>query len=228
MRKLIRPLCFSLLTMLILTSCLKEKNNIQSTIITEGSKWGITIGSPAEEVYQALQQLDQEKDGKIGYVAYYGQHAYDTPAEIEQRYMYYDAISLQSPGSAIDRVIITYDENQVTAIEAGGGLTDEVEKWPQEISDEISIHKDDEIETLFQKIVAIHDLPAYNTYQIIMPEKTLSKGFDPELASLEQWGFSFEDMIASGKAGMNTAVLYFSDGKLEKIAISYREYEVFN
>lgn len=213
---------------LLFSSCLKDKNDTKTETITEGGKWGIQIGSTAAEAYLALQQFDAEKEGKISYVSFYGKHTFDNTADIEARLPYYNAISLQSPQTVINRAVIIYDDTKVTSIEAGGALLDEVAKWPEGVADDIAIHKDDPVETLYPKIVAIHALSDYSGYQIILPEKTLSKDFDPELANAEQWSFSFQDELTPGKAAENTAILYFSEGKLIAIYTSYRETDVFN
>lgn len=228
MKKL--PLLFTttIALALLFSSCLKDKTGIKTETITEGSKWGLQIGSAAADTYLALQQLDNEKEGKIGYVAFYGKHTFDTPEEIRSRLLYYNAVSLQSPESVINRAVIIFDAAQVTSVSVGGALLDEVPKWPQDVAEEVAIRKDDPVETLYTKIAAIHSQSAYNKYQISLPEKILSKAFDPELANIEQWSFGFQDSIAPGKAAMNNATLYFSEGKLLKILTSYREGDIYD
>lgn len=218
--------CIILTTTLLFSSCMKDKNGTTTETITKGSKWGIRIGSTAAEVYQALQHLNNAKDGKIEYVAYWGQHAFSAPDEIKQRYLYYNAITLQSSDAVIYRAIISYDAHEVKSIEVGGALPEGVDKMPQDAPDEIAIHPGDPVETLYAKISAIFELPGYHNYQIILPEKTLLKDFDPALAEMAQWYFGFDESLSPGKTGMTNVTLYFSKGKLTKMTTSYREGDI--
>lgn len=218
--------CIILTTNLLFSSCMKDKNGTTIETITKGSKWGIQIGSTAAEVYQALQQLNNEKDGKVEYVAYRQQHTFTKPDEIEHRYLYYNAITLQSSEAVIYRAIISYDAREVKSIEVGGALPEGVDKMPQDAPDEIAIHPGDPVETLYAKISAIFELPGYHNYQIILPDKTLLKDFDPALAEMTQWYFGFEESLSPRKTGMSNVTLYFTKGKLAKMVITYREGEI--
>lgn len=210
----------------ILFSCKKDDNLPRTEIITSGSKWNIQIGASASEAYKQIQQLGLEK--KFAYVAIVGQQPFNKPEDLQSRLPFYDAITLSTSSGAIERAVIAFRSEQVTSIETGGALTVETDKWPQDATDNIAIRKNDAINVLYAKLLAIHQLSAYADYQLILPDKTLSKAFDANMVGYNQWGFTFSVNLSPGRSGSSAVLLYFKDGKLEKIRHDYNESDVYN
>lgn len=141
---------------------------------------------------------------------------------------FYRAVTLTSPASSIYRVVIIFDGDQVNSIEAGGALPAEIDKWPQEVPNEMAIHKNDKLSVLYNKLVAIYQIPEYSNYQLNLPEKTLAKDFDPAMVNFNKWSFDFFVDVKPGKSGRNSVSLYFENGSLGKIRYSYDEMDVYN
>lgn len=219
-------LLFFIPILLLLFSCKKENNVSRTETITNGSKWGLQIGSSASAVYAQLQQLGIEKG--FSDVAVVGQQTFSKPEELQRRLPFYRSITLTSPASIIQRVIIVFDKDQVSSIEAGGALPDVIDKWPQDVPSETAIHKNDQWGVLYNKLLAIYQIPAYSNYLLNLPDKTLSKDFDPEMANYDEWGVGFVVDVKPGKSGRNSVSLYFKNGKLGKIRCTYDEVDVYN
>ncbi len=135
---------------LFLFSCKKENNFPRIETITSGSKWGIQIGSSASTVYMQLQQLGIQKG--FSDVAVVGQQVFSKPEELKSRLPFYSSVTLTSSASVIQRVIIFFNNDQVSSIEAGGALPGEIDKWPQDGPNEMAIHKDDKLDVLYNKL----------------------------------------------------------------------------
>lgn len=226
MKYFLKFFCLIMMAVVLLQSCTKEDNFPDTKTITRGEKWGLRIGSSALDVYTRLQQLGSEKG--FGAVSIVGQHYFSAPEELQDRLSFYQAITLQSPEAVINRVVISFSKDVINSIEAGGGMLNEIDQWPQGVSNETVIHKGDKIATLYDKLVGLYQISTYVNYQIILPEKTLSKDFDPAMINYNEWGFSFEDDVKPGKRGRTSVGLFFKNGKLEKISYSYDESNVYN
>lgn len=215
-----------LLSLVLLQSCSKEDNFPRTETITNGSKWGLQIGSSALEVYTQLQQLGVEKG--FTSVSIVGQHYFSKPEKLQERLPFYRGITLQSPDVVIHRVFITFSGDEVSSIEQGGGMLTEINKWPQNLSNEMAVHKGDKIDKLYDKLVALYQMPAYSNYLLILPEKTLSKNFDPEMTNYDEWRFGFGEDVKPGRRRRTSVRLFFKNGKLEKISCSYDENDVYH
>jgi hypothetical protein len=116
----------------------------------------------------------------------------------------------------------------VSSIEVGGAMLNPITTWPQNTSDETAIHVNDPIDKIYEKLLAIYQIPAYSNYQIILPDKTLTKPFDPNMANYDEWAFDFSKNISTGKVGRSFVRLFFTNKKLVKIRHEYYENEVLN
>jgi hypothetical protein len=209
-----------------LLSCHDEDNLPRIETITKGSKWTLRIGSPPEDVYRQLQELGNEK--KFTDVAITYRQAFSKPEEIRDLLPFYRAITLQSNAGRIDRVLFQFNQDKVSAIEAGGGMIEEVSQWPLDTPGEISIRSNDPVHEFYTKLLAIYQIPAYSNYQIILPDKSLEKPFDPDMANYSEWRFSFSAEIKPGTSGRSSVILYFSNGRLSKIRHEYNEAEMYS
>ena len=222
MKKIILPV----LSLLFLFSCKKEDGLPRVETITGGNKWTLQTGSSPAEVYAQLQQLSEEKE--IDEVAVVYRQPFSAPEEVKAHLPFYNAITLQNNTGRIERVLLQFSGETVHSIAAGGGRLDEVSEWPLDVPDEIRIRPHDPISELYQKLLAIYERPLYNQYQIILPNKSLAKPFDPDMANYTEWAFTFPVDVKENRTGTSSVRLYFTHGKLNKIRHEYNEADVFN
>lgn len=215
-----------LLPVLFAIACKKDDVLPLSETVTKGSKWNLRIGSLPADVYSQLQQLGLEKNFADVAVVY--RQPSSKPEEVQGRLSFYRAVTLQKNSVYTERVLIQFRQDRVSSIQAGGAMLDSVSKWPQDTPDETTIHKDDPVDNMYAKLLAIYKTPAYGNYQIILPDKSLEKPFDPDMANYDQWSFAFSTDVKPGKRGTSFVALYFSSGKLSKIRHTYTEATVYN
>lgn len=214
-----------LLLALFLFSCKKDDQFPSVETITHGHKWSLQIGSPPSEVYEQLRELGQEKGFSDVAIVY--RKPYSAPEELQDRLNFYRSLTLQNNTGRTWRVVIRFDRDQVRSIETGGGLLDEVSSWPDGAPDKATIRLNDPVAEIYDKLLAIYQIPAYANYQIILPDKSLEKPFDPDMARYNEWRFTFSTDVKPGKEGTSSVILYFSQGKLDKISHEYREATVY-
>ncbi len=193
---------------------------------TSGKKWVLQIGSSPIEVYNQLQKLGTEKNFEAVAVVY--RKPFSKPEEIQNYFGLYQAITLQSKSGVIERTLIQFNQDKVGSIEVGGAMLEPTATWPQNTSDEIAIHVNDPIDKIYEKLLAIYQIPIYGDYQIILPDKSLEKPFDPDMANYDEWAFDFSENINTGKVGRSFVRLFFNNKKLVKIKHEYYENEVVN
>lgn len=216
----------AILLMCLFSSCLKSENGIDVENITKGEKWGVRIGSSAEEVFARLQQLGNENGFSTVAVVY--RQPYSKPEDIQHSLNFYDYITLQKEGSPyVERTTFGLRDNKVNTIKVGGAHLEEVDKWPKDVSEETSIGIGNPIDEFYRKLLAIYQLPGYADYTITLPDKPLDKSFDADMENYDEWAFSFFiDTKEITKQGRSSARLYFKNGNLTKIRHEYVELEV--
>lgn len=217
---------FIFLLLLTLSSCDSDDSLPRVENTTSGKKWTLQIGSSPMEVYKQLQELGKEKKFDAVNVTY--RKPYSKPEEIQNLLSFYHAITLQSNSGVIERCVISFEQDKVSSIETGGALLDEATKWPQEASDESAIQLDDSIDKVYEKLLGIYETPAYSDYQIILPDKSLEKPFDPDMANYDEWAFGFVENIIGNIFGTSSVSLFFKNNKLSKIRHQYNENEMVN
>lgn len=210
---------------LFLFSCELENSFPQIESITSGRKWTLQIGSSPLEVYSQLYQLGIEK--KFDAVAIVYRKPFSKPEEIQSFLGLYRTITLQSKSGIIERVLIHFNQDKVSSIETGGAMLDDTSSWPQNTSDEIAIRVNDPIDKMYEKLLAIYQIPIYRDYQIILPDKSLEKPFDPDMANYDEWGFSFSYEVEPGRGGISSVRLFFENGKLSRIRHEYNEADIY-
>jgi hypothetical protein len=151
---------------------------------------------------------------------------YLKPEEIRQQLELYNAITVSTATGQVNRAVFHFSGDKVGTIETGGALPAEVLKWPADVPDQIAIHKNDPVNTIYDKLLAIYQLPAYSSYQLILPDKPLAKPFDPDMSNYNEWAFSFSTDVSVSTRGSSSVRLFFKNGLLDKIRHEYREAEV--
>ncbi len=216
---------FLVFTVLFLSSCEQENNFPRIENITSGEKWTLQIGSSPEEVYSQLFILGTEK--KFDAVAIVYRKPFSTPEEIKNYLGLYRALTLQTKSGVTERVLFQFNQNKVSSIETGGAMLDATSSWPLNISDEIAVHVNDPIDKLYEKLLAIYQIPTYSDYQIILPDKSLEMPYDPDMANYNEWGFSFSYEVKPGRGGISAVRLFFENGKLSRIQHEYNEADLY-
>jgi hypothetical protein len=221
-----RKVCSTIFSVLLLFSCIKDDDLPLVETITKGSKWTLQIGSSPTDVYSQLQELGAQKEFDIVAVVY--RQPVSKPEEIRDRLAFYRAITLQSNTGRIERVLFQFSENKVSSIEAGGGMITQVFQWPLDAPEGVSIYTNDTIDEFYAKLLVIYQMPEFSNYQIILPDKSLEKPFDPDMVNYNEWHFTFSAKVKPGINGTSSVRLYFSNDKLSKIRHVYDEREVYN
>lgn len=205
-------------------SCKLDDNFPRVENTTSGKKWTLQIGSSPIEVYSQLQELGTEK--KFGAVAIVYRKPFSKPEEVQNNLGLYQSITLQTKSGVIERALIQFNQDKVSSIEVGGAIMDVAATWPQYTSDKIAIHVNDPIDKMYEKLLAIYQISTYSDYQIILPDKSLEKPFDPDMANYDEWAFDFSENINTGLVGRSFVRLFFNNKKLVKIRQEYDENEV--
>ena len=217
-------LLFVVPALFLFSSCIHNDMFPQVENTTGGEKWTLRIGSSPEEVYYQLQELGPEKE--FGSVAIVYRKPYSKPEEIQNNVEFYHALTLQNKSGVTDRTLIHFTQDKVSSIETGGALPDLTSTWPPDTSDDITIHINDPIDTMYGKLLAICQISPYNDYLLILPDKSLEKPFDPDMANYDEWAFDFSENISTNTVGRSFVRLYFDNKKLVRIKHEYSENEV--
>lgn len=213
-----------LFTVLFSLSCVNDDDFPQIENITKGGKWTLKIGSTYSQVYEQLQELNVERKFNTVNVTY--RKPYSKPEEIQSDISLYNSISIETTSGVLERILITFGDDKVTYIEKGGGLLDYIQKWPENQPNNISINIDDSVDIIIEKLIYIYQIPIYQDYQIILPNKLLTKPYDSDMKNYDEWAFSFFEKISFNKDGRNSVRLYFKNNKLVKIKNTYEEFEI--
>lgn len=211
---------------LFLLSCMKDDAFPQIENTTKGKKWTLEIGSSPLEVYEQLQELGVEKNIHSVNISY--RKPYSKPEEIRSDISLYNAITIETTSGVLERAVFQFDQNKVTSIEKGGGLLDPIQNWPEDRPSDISINIDDPLDIIMEKLIAIYQIPMYQDYQIVLPDKSLEKPYDPDMVNYDEWFFTFSENISSSIDGRNSVRLFFKNKKLVKIKNEYEEFEIVN
>jgi len=215
-----------MLLLFCMAACKKEKQGNYSESITKGEKWGIKIGSSHAEVFAQLQKAGPTLDFQN--VSIFGHKPYSAPEKLAPLLPYYYALTIYNDKGTLDRAVLLFSGDKVQQIATGGGLTNEVIKWPENAADDTAIKVDDPVSILAAKLAKIQQLPAYATYGFVLSDKPLNKPFDPDLVNHNDWQFGFSDFVSASTSGSSTVTLHFNAGKLERIDHDYREGGIFN
>lgn len=219
-------LFITLIASLSLLCCKKEKQGDYIENITKGEKWGVKIGSNHSEVFSQLQIANSiYQFDKISIVY---RKPFVTLDELQKLLPFYNSITLSTSSGTTNRAIISFINDKVNEINLGGALPKPVIKWPENATDDVAIHINDPVESLFAKLVGISKLKEYSSYSLLLPDKPLNKAYDSDMSNYEEWAFSFFLSVKNGISGRSSVRLYFSKGKLVKIRHQYENVQYVN
>lgn len=213
---------------ILLFSCKKDKQDkpFEETI-SSGNKWGIQIGSSPATAYAQVQKMSKEKEFSTIIIA--NQKTYTKPEELKDRLELYQGLSLEKTDPAA-RLFFQFYKGKIVYIADFGTNPSDLIKWPKDATDEMAIHKNDPVNTLYTKLVNLYKIPAYANFAIRLSVKQLDTAFDPEMAANEEWDFDFSVplQVKDGTMGHSAIRLIFKNNKLKLIKHSYTVGVVYN
>jgi len=213
---------------ILLFSCKKDQQDKSfEETISSGNKWGIQIGSSPAAVYSQIQKMNKEKEFNTIIIA--NQKTYSKPEELKDRLELYQGLSLEKTNPAA-RLFFQFYQDKIVYIADFSTNPSDLIKWPKDAADEIAIHKNDPINTLYTKLVNLYKIPSYANYTMRLSVKQLDTAFDPEMAVNEEWDFNFSVplKVKDGTMGSSYVRLVFKNNKLSQIKHSYTVGVVYN
>lgn len=212
---------FAVLALVFLFSCTKHPTTNPMVDITEGSKYGIQIGSSPTEVYSQLQALGQEKN--FSYISVLNRGPFNSPDSIENILPYYNGIGLALNNNVtVDQVYFALGQNKVDSILTSNGQTSfsKINQWPLKVDYTNPFLPGDDLATFYTKLKTLYQDSYYSNFLIYVQDKPLAKAFDPTMANYSQWVFQFLDQSGTGVNQQQQVLLAFgTDGKLALIRV---------
>ncbi|WP_146186621.1 hypothetical protein [Pedobacter sp. HMWF019] len=216
------------ISVVLLFSCKKDQQDkpFEETI-SSGKKWGIQIGSSPAAVYTQIQKMSKEKEFSTIIIA--NQKTYSKPEELKDRLELYQGLSLEKTDPAA-RLFFQFYQGKIVYIADFSTNPSDLTKWPKDATDEMAIHKNDPVNTLYAKLVNLYKIPAYANYKMRLSVKQLDTAFDQDMAVDEEWDFNFSVplKVNDGTMGSSYVRLIFKNNKLSLIKHSYTVGIVYN
>ncbi|MBO9658048.1 MAG: hypothetical protein J7527_04420 [Chitinophagaceae bacterium] len=178
---------------LSLASCMKgstgEANSqpykaIETDTVRTGQFWGIGIGDAAEEVYQTIQNIRQEK--QVAYLGITG-NTYSDLAAIQTKLPLYNSIFLDEATATSTGIQIGFKSEKVEAIFMNNGAP--LTTWPSINDAQTSISIGDSVSKIYNKLVAIKALSVYGAklQRLSLYDKNLQTDYDPAMVASVKW-----------------------------------------
>ncbi|MBV7532521.1 hypothetical protein [Chitinophaga sp. sic0106] len=214
-----RTLLLLLMPVILLWSCKKDDTIPANEDVTQGSRWGIIIGSTPEQVYQQLQTLQSPLRVKSVYRIPRTQ--YEKIADFKSDPTLYNRFLIHGVDSA-GVVSIDYEQSITKIMWSGPDGTYSLDKWPANTDTYLTVG--DSATVIQSKMSKIFEKwPYHARYEIATGRKPLSAGFDVEMKKWNLWQFTASALVTSETFGVYVISLYFSSNKLSRINIQYME-----
>jgi len=208
------------LPLFLLTACLKDDEPeiiiepvfpvlVSSDTLTTGEKWGLTIGMPAEDLYNKIKTLSFQQP--VTNVQVIG-NFFSKIEDLENKISLYHAIYLDESFGTSTGIQIAFADDKVSTIYTNSGV--KLNRWPSE-SSLINIKTGDATEGIYQKLLRIRQFPGYSKKfeRISIFSKNLKKPYDPGMTLSRQWQFvAISDSSHTYHISVN-----LTDGKLNSI-----------
>lgn len=226
MRNAIQLIMMSIL-LCSFAACLKDDDSTKVEQVKKGEKWGIRIGSNPEQVYQQIQQVSSEKHFDKLSIVY--RKASNDPSLLPENLGAYNFLKFerQEEGEQyVTQAYLHFLDNKVLKIRfTKNNEWVDLEKWPEEEPENLSIQLGEEISTVYEKLQQLYGQENFLSYNFLLSDKPLDRGYDPKMELYTEWAFSFiEDAGSPNPTGTETR-LYFEKNKLRKMQITYRTHE---
>jgi hypothetical protein len=185
--------------------------------IQKGSYLGFTIGQEAGSSYTVMQNLWQQTN--IQGWAPFSIVTADL-AQFEKTLPLYNSIYLRRGEYPSPAVYISLEKGKVTDI--GGNDQPSLSRWPISEPAALTIRIGDAAETIYPKLLALKDKPAYADYfnSLLLSQHDISLGYDPVMASLREWNVN----VPTGEGKADGLHLQFEQGALSTIIVRHMTY----
>ncbi|SHM74171.1 hypothetical protein SAMN05444266_110188 [Chitinophaga jiangningensis] len=214
-----RTLLLLFVPVLLLWSCKKDDTIPANEDVTQGSRWGIIIGSTPEQVYQQLQTLQEPLHVSSVYQVPLMQ--YEKIMDFKSDPALYKQCHIHGIDSA-GVVSIDYDQSITKIRWSGPDGNYSLDKWPSNTDEYFAVG--DAAAVIKAKMSKIFNKWPYNgRYEIALGSKPLSAGFDEEMKKWNMWQFTASALVNAEAFGTYIVSLYFSGGKLSRINIQYTQ-----
>ncbi|SDF52407.1 hypothetical protein SAMN05216464_11989 [Mucilaginibacter pineti] len=218
-----KQLSIFFLVLLLFPACKKEATDstkiiveppptkiISSDTLTTGQQWGLTIGQSSADLYAKIQEIRAER--KITNLSVVGS-VFTNLEGLENKIPLYTSIYLDKKVGTSTGIQIYFSNNKVKSIYTNDGVV--LPKWPMDIGVNSTVAVGDNIDGIYNKLVAIKKISAYTSrFEYIgIFDKDITKVYDPQMSASPQWYFS----VSVGDKKYNRVQLNFTSGKLVSI-----------
>lgn len=184
----------ALCTSIFFMSCFKSgkefelpQQKITSDTLVSGSYWNFNIGDSHADVYQKAQELREEKSIKTISVV---NNVFTNLAVIKNKLPLYHALFLDATTTTPNGVQLYFENGKVKSIYNNAGQL--LSSWPWTTGSTHIIRPEDEVSTLYDKLVAIKDMAGYSPYfeRLSMFYKDVATAYDVDMDLSSKWLFS--------------------------------------
>jgi hypothetical protein len=184
----------ALCTTIFLSSCFKPSKRFEqprqivtSDTLTSGNYWGIAIGNSHTDVYSKVQALRLEKGITTISIA---NNVFNDLAVVKDKLPLYHSIFLDGTTASANGVQLFFENDKVKSIYTNAGQL--LNSWPWDMPSSQSVQLESPVSGLYDKLVAIKNLPAYNVYfqRISLYYKNIKTGYDEAMSNHAKWFFT--------------------------------------
>lgn len=226
MRKTIQLIMMSILVCSF-AACLKDDNSTKVEQVKKGEKWGIRIGSSPEQVYQQIQRISSEKHFDLLSIVY--RKASNDPSLLPENLGAYNHLKLERQEEGVPHMVQAYlhfSDDKVSRIQFTKNKEwVDLEKWPEDESENLSIQLGEEASTVYEKLQQLYSQENFSSYNFSLSDKPLDREYDPKMELYTEWAFTFSEDSGAPNPKSTATRLYFKKNKLNKMQITYRTYE---
>ena len=208
------------------TGCLNE-NSLEPEIIVEpvfqmlvssdtiktGGHLGVKVNADAENVYTALQGIQETK--KLQYVHVVG-NVFSDLSQLDDRIHLYQSILLDEQKGTDSGIQISFQDGKVKSIYLNNGK--QLSQWPSKENTLSSVRVGDQSSVLYSKLVRIKDKSSYaNKFErISLFTKALASQYDPLMTQSPQWYFRY---VIEPKLYEHVEIM-MQDGKVNYLVVN--------
>lgn len=186
---------------------------VERDSISTGSLLGLSVGTHAADVYDAVTQLRSTQG--VTYLNIVSNQSSDIRS-LENRIPLYSYILLDEQKGTDKGVQITLEEGKVSAIFLNSGR--KLSQWPERGSANASVSMGDAAEGLHTKLVNVSKLSAHASrfQKISLLTKDLARAFDPAMADSPQWYFAYLE----NDGALRQVQIFLKDGRVDYLISS--------
>ncbi|MBK0379653.1 hypothetical protein [Mucilaginibacter segetis] len=160
---------------------------ISQDTLTSGQFLGLTIGQTSTGIYATIQA--NKTTQQISYLNVVG-NVFTQLDSLKDRLPLYTSILLDEQKGTGTGIQIYFENDKVKSIWTNDGI--QLNKWPVGNSTNATIAVNDQISTIYQKLVNIKKIASYaNKFErLSIFSKDINKVYDPAMSASTQWYFT--------------------------------------